>query len=115
MNKIYKVIWNATLGTWVAVSEIAKGKTKSGVKNIQKLSILPCNHQIFNKILYINILSFSISVVFSSSVLAGALDGGSVYLNCNPTNNNGSSSAGTAGQSVAIGAYACAPGEVIKL
>lgn len=29
MNKIYKVIWNATLGTWVAVSEMAKGKTKS--------------------------------------------------------------------------------------
>ncbi|WP_265937145.1 ESPR-type extended signal peptide-containing protein, partial [Acinetobacter sp. WCHAc060033] len=29
MNKIYKVIWNATLGTWVAVSELAKGKTKS--------------------------------------------------------------------------------------
>ncbi|MEG0343160.1 MAG: ESPR domain-containing protein, partial [Acinetobacter sp.] len=27
MNKIYKVIWNATLGTWVAVSELAKGKT----------------------------------------------------------------------------------------
>ncbi|QIO10243.1 ESPR-type extended signal peptide-containing protein [Acinetobacter lanii] len=29
MNKIYKVIWNAALGTWVAVSELAKGKTKS--------------------------------------------------------------------------------------
>lgn len=29
MNKIYKVIWNAALGTWVAVSEIAKGKSKS--------------------------------------------------------------------------------------
>lgn len=29
MNKIYKVIWNATLGTWVAVSELAKGKTKA--------------------------------------------------------------------------------------
>ena len=29
MNKIYKVIWNATLCTWVAVSELAKGKTKS--------------------------------------------------------------------------------------
>ena len=26
MNKIYKVIWNATLGTWVAVSELAKGE-----------------------------------------------------------------------------------------
>ncbi|MBJ8458542.1 hypothetical protein I6M90_21090, partial [Acinetobacter bereziniae] len=35
MNKIYKVIWNATLGTWVAVSEIAKGKTKSS-KNSQR-------------------------------------------------------------------------------
>lgn len=29
MNKIYKVIWNASLGIWVAVSEIAKGKTKN--------------------------------------------------------------------------------------
>ncbi len=33
MNKIYKVIWNATLGTWVAVSEVAKGKTKSSKTN----------------------------------------------------------------------------------
>ncbi|MCT9980884.1 hypothetical protein M2R48_21440, partial [Acinetobacter sp. I-MWF] len=29
MNRIYKVIWNATLLAWVAVSELAKGKTKS--------------------------------------------------------------------------------------
>ncbi|OTG85103.1 hypothetical protein B9T27_02500 [Acinetobacter sp. ANC 4648] len=29
MNNIYKVIWNATLGTWIAVSELAKAKTKS--------------------------------------------------------------------------------------
>ena len=29
MNKIYKVIWNVALGAWVAVSELAKGKTKS--------------------------------------------------------------------------------------
>ena len=28
MNKIYKIVWNASLGAWVAVSEIAKGKTK---------------------------------------------------------------------------------------
>ena len=31
MNKVYRVIWNASLGTWVAVSEIAKGKTKNSV------------------------------------------------------------------------------------
>nr|WP_322900140.1 ESPR-type extended signal peptide-containing protein [Acinetobacter sp. WCHAc010034] len=29
MNKIYKIVWNASLGAWVAVSEIAKGKTKA--------------------------------------------------------------------------------------
>ena len=29
MNNIYKVIWNASLGTWIAVSELAKAKTKS--------------------------------------------------------------------------------------
>ncbi|OTG64312.1 ESPR-type extended signal peptide-containing protein [Acinetobacter silvestris] len=29
MNNIYKVIWSATLGTWIAVSELAKAKTKS--------------------------------------------------------------------------------------
>lgn len=28
MNKVYKLVWNATLGSWVAVSERAKGKKK---------------------------------------------------------------------------------------
>jgi hypothetical protein len=26
MNKVYKLVWNSTLGSWVAVSERAKGK-----------------------------------------------------------------------------------------
>ncbi|MDO9913630.1 ESPR domain-containing protein, partial [Glaesserella parasuis] len=29
MNKIFRVIWNHTSQTWVAVSELAKGKVKS--------------------------------------------------------------------------------------
>lgn len=29
MNKIFKVVWNSSLGTWTVVSEWAKGKTKS--------------------------------------------------------------------------------------
>ncbi len=29
MNQIYRVIWNAALGLWVAVAEIAKGRSKS--------------------------------------------------------------------------------------
>ncbi|MFH3579531.1 ESPR domain-containing protein, partial [Acinetobacter baumannii] len=24
MNKIYKVVWNASIGTWIVVSELAK-------------------------------------------------------------------------------------------
>ncbi|MDP7776566.1 ESPR-type extended signal peptide-containing protein [Acinetobacter nosocomialis] len=34
MNKIYKVIWNASLGIWVAVSEIAKGHSKTRSQRI---------------------------------------------------------------------------------
>ena len=48
MNKIYKVVWNATLCTWVAVSELAKGKTKSskvtkivGAATVAAMSIAP--------------------------------------------------------------------------
>ncbi|SSW82914.1 Adhesin yadA precursor [Klebsiella pneumoniae] len=30
MNKIYKVVWNASIGTWIVVSELAKSKTRTG-------------------------------------------------------------------------------------
>ncbi|EPF75676.1 ESPR domain-containing protein [Acinetobacter rudis] len=29
MNKVYRIVWNASLGAWVAVSELAKLKGKS--------------------------------------------------------------------------------------
>ncbi|MGJ8758144.1 trimeric autotransporter adhesin Ata [Acinetobacter sp. HC8-3S] len=32
MNKVYKVVWNASLGAWVATSELAKSKTKTKSK-----------------------------------------------------------------------------------
>ncbi|TCM60509.1 trimeric autotransporter adhesin, partial [Acinetobacter calcoaceticus] len=32
MNKIYRVIWNASLSVWVAVSELTKSKTKTKTK-----------------------------------------------------------------------------------
>ncbi|HFD2143206.1 TPA: trimeric autotransporter adhesin Ata [Acinetobacter baumannii] len=34
MNKVYKVIWNASIGAWVATSEIAKSKTKTKSKTL---------------------------------------------------------------------------------
>ncbi|WP_235941037.1 ESPR domain-containing protein [Acinetobacter kanungonis] len=35
MNKVYKLVWNAVLGYWVAVSETAKGK-----KNLRSIKSL---------------------------------------------------------------------------
>ena len=40
MNKVYKLVWNATLGSWVAVSERAKGKKKSTTNKVIKNSML---------------------------------------------------------------------------
>ncbi|MGQ1157588.1 trimeric autotransporter adhesin Ata [Acinetobacter baumannii] len=34
MNKVYKVIWNASIGAWIATSEIAKSKTKTKSKTL---------------------------------------------------------------------------------
>nr|WP_308464250.1 ESPR-type extended signal peptide-containing protein [Acinetobacter bereziniae] len=39
MNKIYKVVWNPTLETWIAVSELVKGKTKKTTTLIQSTSV----------------------------------------------------------------------------
>ncbi len=40
MNKVYKVIWNALIGAWVATSEIAKGKTKTKSKTLNASAII---------------------------------------------------------------------------
>lgn len=32
MNKIYSIVWNATLGLWVVASELSKGKKKSSAR-----------------------------------------------------------------------------------
>ncbi|MDO4895420.1 ESPR-type extended signal peptide-containing protein [Moraxella sp.] len=39
MNKIYKVIWNAASGTWTAVSEIGKSKTKTKSSKLAPVAI----------------------------------------------------------------------------
>ncbi|NUF84456.1 trimeric autotransporter adhesin Ata [Acinetobacter seifertii] len=40
MNKVYTVIWNASIGAWVATSEIAKGKTKTKSKTLNASAII---------------------------------------------------------------------------
>jgi autotransporter adhesin len=60
MNKVYKSVWNESIGAWVAVSENspARGKRNGRVAK--------------------TVLASSVALVASSSVLAGALDGGTV-------------------------------------
>ena len=47
MNKVYKVIWNVALGTWLAVSELAKGKVKSSSSTV--VSLAEINNQSIQK------------------------------------------------------------------
>jgi len=66
MNKIYKVIWNATLGTWVAVSELAKGKTKT--RSVIATNVMNVSTE--QTELVTNLKTFKISKVISCLFLA---------------------------------------------
>ncbi|MDQ9017292.1 ESPR-type extended signal peptide-containing protein [Acinetobacter rudis] len=64
MNKIYRVIWNASLGAWVAVSELAKSKGKSSSQS----SIVGVTEEIVQQ----SSVHFSIkTLVFMMSLIAG--------------------------------------------
>ena len=100
MNKIYKVIWNATLGTWVAVSELAKGKTKSS-----KVTVI------------IGATTVALMVTFSPNAMAAYTAGGGVDNSSSTTGlaigngSNGSATVGTNGaEAIAIGATTRANG-----
>ncbi|MDQ9037107.1 ESPR-type extended signal peptide-containing protein, partial [Acinetobacter seifertii] len=107
MNKIYKVIWNASLGIWVAVSEIAKGKTKncSGVASSTNEFIVDDETSESKRFEY-KVLVLAILGVITPSAFAGyEAGGGSTFTNCTSTSaGSGSRSAG----SVAIGTSATA-------
>lgn len=57
MNTVYKVIWNASLGSWVAVSELAKSGKKSKSSKILILTALSL---------------FSISSISSANIIASS-------------------------------------------
>ncbi|MEB6678113.1 hypothetical protein MXL88_14700, partial [Acinetobacter haemolyticus] len=77
MNKVYKVVWNASLGVWVAVSEIAKGKTKNGgvSDTAGKTNNLVISQQA--KLFFLKPLSFAIfSILVPSFAFAEVNTGG---------------------------------------
>ncbi|MCU4504323.1 hypothetical protein KTI78_14255, partial [Acinetobacter sp. WU_MDCI_Abxe161] len=103
MNKIYRMIWSERFGTWIAVSELSKSKTKSTTKKtiIGTLIILG-------------------GLVGASSAFAGyEAGGGSTFTNCTTGAAGGNTGSGAEGQNaIAIGAtdsttpvagQACAP------
>ncbi|MGP5273759.1 ESPR-type extended signal peptide-containing protein, partial [Psychrobacter faecalis] len=114
MNRNYKVIWNTSLNCFMAVAEYAKSRGKSSGGAVTSSTKVSSGSVVANSV---NILRWSavctglIAAGFSMPSMAGAVDGGSVYLNCNPKNSVGNSAAGTANQSVAVGTFACAPGD----
>lgn len=94
MNRVYRVVWNASIGTWVAVSELAKSKSKSSAKAVGP------------------VLAIIGAITFSADAFSFTGGAGSVYQNCNLINENPiTSGSGTQVTGVAISntTLSCAP------
>ena len=111
MNRSYKVIWNKSLRCFMAVSEYAKSRGKSSSSAVSAST--PVSADIATRgtrLSRLSALCVGLAAAgMSMQAMAGAVDGGSVFLNCKPSNIIGSGT--TANQSVAVGAYACASGD----
>ncbi|MDO3665780.1 ESPR-type extended signal peptide-containing protein, partial [Acinetobacter higginsii] len=113
MNKVYKVVWNASLGVWVAVSELAKTKTKKS-GSVGQVACLDLQEQqnSLAKLFNYKALSVAIFTVFTTTFAFAGYEGGngSTRTNCTAT------SAGTGGEAtgaIAIGSdsgQTCAKG-----
>ncbi|WP_264753773.1 ESPR-type extended signal peptide-containing protein, partial [Acinetobacter venetianus] len=99
MNKVYKVVWNASLGIWVAVSEIAKGKTKNSGSVGQTLSLEQKEPQSFGNLFFnYKALTLAIFAAFTADFAYAGYEagGGTTRTNCTRTSN------GTGGEAAAI-------------
>ncbi|WP_445116946.1 ESPR-type extended signal peptide-containing protein [Acinetobacter sp. WZC-1] len=70
MNKIYKVIWSTTLGAWVAVSEMAKTKTRSTTKSVKVSAVAGV----------VGMISFAPGAFAASGIDGGAASGGGTAI-----------------------------------
>lgn len=73
MNKVYRVIWNASLGVWVAVSELAKSSKKSSNQSVgsDEVKIIFAEKQ--SSILNINKLNLSLAATTIFTLLVPSL------------------------------------------
>ncbi|SST51428.1 ESPR-type extended signal peptide-containing protein [Acinetobacter baumannii] len=96
MNKVYKVVWNASLGVWVAVSEIAKGKTKNSGSVGQTLSLEQKEPQSFGNLFFnYKALTLAIFAAFTADFAHAGYEagGGTTRTNCTRTSNGTGSEA----------------------
>ena len=80
MNKIYKVIWNATLGTWVAVSELAKGKTKSSNEKKEGNSV-DLNKKNSTQVYFVKFSSLCSILVMCGAITQQSYAATGIYVN----------------------------------
>ena len=99
MNRVYRVVWNVSAGAWVAVSELAKGHSKTKSKSVQLLA-LPV----------IAMLTFS-SDAWSASYAAGGGTASATNSVAIGTDASTASKVNGANQSVAIGYASKASGD----
>ncbi|AOA57870.1 hypothetical protein BFG52_05560 [Acinetobacter larvae] len=100
MNKVYKCIWNASLGTWVAVSELAssKKKTKSSVNEVGCKSTPKATSK---SILLLSVTALTLALSSLSHVNAAGTNSITLGKNAKPIGNN----------SIALGENTVAAGE----
>lgn len=79
MNKIYKIIWNSSLGAWVAVSELAKSKGKKNhlTSSGESINYNNKSQDLFAKGFCLSALTLSISIFLPNTVQAA----GGIYIN----------------------------------
>jgi len=78
MNKIYKIVWNASLGAWVAVSEIAKGKTKANSGTVGDIVIDQKNEITIKKSFNYKVLSVAVFTILTPSFAFSAVGNNSI-------------------------------------
>ncbi|WP_061526906.1 ESPR-type extended signal peptide-containing protein, partial [Acinetobacter venetianus] len=102
MNKVYKVVWNASLGVWVAVSEIAKGKTKNSGSVGQTVLVEVSDTAQLQKEFSYKKLLLAIFTVFTANFAHAGYEAGtaSTRTNCTQTS---AGSGGEATGAIAIG------------
>lgn len=69
MNQIFRVIWNHSTQTWMAVSELAKGKVKSSSSDKTNIEINRSHQQWWGASSILLVLSLSSQSALSATAL----------------------------------------------